>query len=284
MVEISSTQRLAYALVVSLVVHFFCFIPLQGKGGGEGGPLRYPGTLTVDVVDLSDFGAEGGVEAADLPPRLESPVALEAKPEPEPAPVVDDQPPRTVKSQNRHGKRSASPKVMPSLTREKSEGDLAKRGREKGAGDDGLPGKGGLGLIPGEPAPLELADPLSLPDHHGSRSGSRRPRSGRDNDGKEPSAPAAPVFRPAKCASCPPPSYPPLALERGLEGKVTLNVQVLNDGNVGDVYIEDGPGIPLLENTAIAAVKKWTFYPATENDQPITSKKRITIPFTLTPR
>ena len=63
-----------------------------------------------------------------------------------------------------------------------------------------------------------------------------------------------------------------------------LKIQVLPDGNVGDVYVESGPGYPILEEAAMSAAKNWTFLPALEEGEPVSSIKRVRIPFTLRPR
>jgi TonB family protein len=107
----------------------------------------------------------------------------------------------------------------------------------------------------------------------------------------EPAPPPVPARKPAgvpevplnppQCAHCPAPRYPALAQERGLEGEVVLKIEVLADGRVGDVYVVSSSGFPSLDDAALAAVKGWTFYPATRDNVPAPTSQQIRIPFAL---
>jgi TonB family protein len=55
------------------------------------------------------------------------------------------------------------------------------------------------------------------------------------------------------------PVYPPLALQARIQGVVTLNVSLAQDGTVREVRAVSGH--PLLINSAIDAVKQWAFGP-----------------------
>jgi TonB family protein len=55
------------------------------------------------------------------------------------------------------------------------------------------------------------------------------------------------------------PRYPPLAKAAGIGGSVRARVIVGADGNVADVYIEDGH--PMLAPSVVQAVKDWKFAP-----------------------
>jgi periplasmic protein TonB len=286
MMEMSPGRRLGYALVISLLIHFFVLAPLFGGGkGGRGGPRSYAGTLAVDLIDLTVSGAHAGVAPAEPEPAEAAPappVAVEETPVP-PAPVAEPEIPSPAVNLEKKARSHPPVKAMPSLSTESSEGGEAGPDRGPGTGKEGLTGQGGLGIFPAEPASATTSEPASPPD--AGAGGVRNPRVSRPgSETPAEGAAPAPVVALARCASCPPPPYPPLALERGLEGEIVLTVQVLDDGNVGDVYIEKSPGIPILETAAITAVKGWTFYPATEDGAPVASSKRVVIPFTLTPR
>jgi protein TonB len=79
-----------------------------------------------------------------------------------------------------------------------------------------------------------------------------------------------------------PPKYPDLARKAGIEGMVILQVQVLENGKVGDVQVlkslQAGPGG--CDESAIDAVKKYRFKPAEQNGQPVAVY--ITLPFNFT--
>jgi protein TonB len=78
----------------------------------------------------------------------------------------------------------------------------------------------------------------------------------------------------------PKPRYPRLARQRGWEGTVVLNVELLADGTVGDVTIAESSGYPLLDRLARDAVKSWRHEPAKRDGTPIT--QRVTQPFRWT--
>jgi len=59
-----------------------------------------------------------------------------------------------------------------------------------------------------------------------------------------------------------PPAYPALALRRGWEGRVLLEVQVDAAGAARSVRVLEGSGVPLLDATARKAVERWRFEPA----------------------
>ncbi|MDK1285964.1 energy transducer TonB [Pseudoalteromonas umbrosa] len=73
---------------------------------------------------------------------------------------------------------------------------------------------------------------------------------------------AVPLDRPAAI-------YPRLAAERGREGWVQLSYVVNERGEVESAVIEKSSGEPSFERSALNAVKKWQFKPATQNNKPI---------------
>ena len=127
------------------------------------------------------------------------------------------------------------------------------------------------------PAGLSQAEP-SGPEIALPRIGPSPPRRGTRNPGADN---PEPPLNPPQCALCPAPRYPALAQDRGLEGEVVLRIEVLADGRVGDVYVVTSSGFPLLDDAALAAVKSWTFYPATQNNLPAPASQQIRVPFVL---
>ncbi|MDR0533457.1 MAG: energy transducer TonB [Verrucomicrobiales bacterium] len=61
----------------------------------------------------------------------------------------------------------------------------------------------------------------------------------------------------------PPPSYPTSARERSQEGRVLLRVSIGVDGAVSGIKVQRTSGYPVLDDAALAAVRKWVFSPAT---------------------
>lgn len=60
----------------------------------------------------------------------------------------------------------------------------------------------------------------------------------------------------------PKPDYPAAAARQGWGGTVTLRVRVLADGHAESVTVKKSSGRKVLDESAIAAVQKWTFVPS----------------------
>ena len=58
------------------------------------------------------------------------------------------------------------------------------------------------------------------------------------------------------------PEYPPLARRRGLEGQTLLRIEVLTSGESGAIAVVSSSGHAVLDNAALAAVRRWKFVPA----------------------
>jgi protein TonB len=56
------------------------------------------------------------------------------------------------------------------------------------------------------------------------------------------------------------PIYPPMARAARIEGQVVLDAIVLDDGSVGEIKVLKSAN-PMLEQSAIAALKQWRFAP-----------------------
>jgi TonB family protein len=74
--------------------------------------------------------------------------------------------------------------------------------------------------------------------------------------------------------------YTEEARRRNIRGDVVLEIVVRSDGKVGDVRLLQGLGGG-LESRAIAAVKQWTFAPATRKGQPVDVLVEVAVEFTL---
>lgn len=79
----------------------------------------------------------------------------------------------------------------------------------------------------------------------------------------------------------PAPVYPTLARERGYEGTVILEVEVLSSGACGLVRILRSSGYDLLDETARQALARWRFKPAVRAGMPVTVWVEIPVTFRL---
>lgn len=64
-------------------------------------------------------------------------------------------------------------------------------------------------------------------------------------------------------------------------GKVLLKVEVIPNGRVGDVGVENSSDCAILDKSAIATVKKWRFIPARKEMVAIPCWVNIPIKFLL---
>lgn len=77
------------------------------------------------------------------------------------------------------------------------------------------------------------------------------------------------------------PRYPESARRQGIEGTALLRLQVLADGQVGEILIERSAGHQDLDDAAVEAVKRWRFEPARDGGQPIAMWVRLPVAFRL---
>ncbi len=64
--------------------------------------------------------------------------------------------------------------------------------------------------------------------------------------------------------------YPAAAREQGIEGQLVLRAQIGADGKVGTVEVVRSAGA-LIDEPAVAALKRWTFTPASKCGKPMES-------------
>ncbi len=79
----------------------------------------------------------------------------------------------------------------------------------------------------------------------------------------------------------PRPGYPAVAIRRGYEGSVLLNVHVLPNGEPKEVTISKSSGHKVLDNAALKAVKRWKFVPAQRGFKAVSSWVKVPIEFRL---
>ena len=76
-----------------------------------------------------------------------------------------------------------------------------------------------------------------------------------------------------------PPNYPLLARQMKVQGAVSLQALISRDGTIQELQIISGPSI--LATAAREAVKQWHFKPYLQNGQPVETRARITVNFTI---
>ena len=77
------------------------------------------------------------------------------------------------------------------------------------------------------------------------------------------------------------PSYPSSARRLGIQGTTLLRVQVLIDGRVGDVIVQQSAGHPDLDQAAADAVRRWRFEPARRGNDPVAMWVLLPVEFQL---
>lgn len=77
------------------------------------------------------------------------------------------------------------------------------------------------------------------------------------------------------------PSYPLVARRRGWEGTVTLQIQLDQDGRVGEVEVLESSGYEILDQEAEKTVRGWRYGPAYQNGNPIGCLIKVKITFVL---
>jgi protein TonB len=80
--------------------------------------------------------------------------------------------------------------------------------------------------------------------------------------GKNPGDVGKAGIRPPQILQKTDPPYPEQARRQGWEGRVVLRLEVLPSGVAGNIGIERSSGYPLLDETAVQAVRRWRFVPA----------------------
>jgi len=79
----------------------------------------------------------------------------------------------------------------------------------------------------------------------------------------------------------PPPDYPAFAQRQGWEGKVLLRVHVLASGKPDKVEIKQSSGRKTLDESALTAVRNWTFIPSKRGNAAIDGWATVPIEFKL---
>lgn len=173
---------------------------------------------------------------------------------------------------------SKQEEILPITTALSSEGNntSAKSGTGTGTGVSSLSGSGeGEGM--GGGAPWTSIGKGTGVERGGSGFGGSGKGSGTGRgSGRGGSAVASPKY-----GENPKPPYSLEARNKGWEGKVKLKVEVLPDGRVGEIELKESSGHEVLDQSALATVKKWRFIPARNGKVPISCWVIVPITFQL---
>lgn len=239
-----SATEVVVLVIVSLLVHVAIIWFLMK------GPRQLPVELTTS-------------QAAPPPPSVE--VDLTPPPEPEPeveVPVIDENsvkpPPKKIES-------TPAPAPKPTPVPKPRPTPKPKPEPPKPA-----------------PKPTPAPKPAPTPSTQPSTSSSTASpaATGRSNaDGH--SDKLTPATSGMRSLGNPPPQYPPLALQRRIEGTVGLRILVTPQGRAGQVQVTRSSGSSLLDNAAVNAVRNWKFKPARRGDTPISGWASQSIAFQL---
>ena len=71
------------------------------------------------------------------------------------------------------------------------------------------------------------------------------------------------------------PEYPESARDRGLEGAVRVEVEILADATIGRVRVVESSGVAAFDDAAVAAVRTWRFAAATLDGEAIATTLRL---------
>ncbi|MEM9494197.1 MAG: energy transducer TonB, partial [Myxococcota bacterium] len=77
------------------------------------------------------------------------------------------------------------------------------------------------------------------------------------------------------------PEYPAKARQRGVQGHVLLKIKVSERGDVERVKVVDAEPPGVFDMVAVAAIRQWTFDPATYKGEPVAISVQQRIPFRL---
>lgn len=78
------------------------------------------------------------------------------------------------------------------------------------------------------------------------------------------------------------PGYTAAAMDARIEGKVVLDVVVLDDGKVGEVTVKESLDKEYgLDTQAVEATKQWLFKPGTKDGKPVAVRVAMEMTFTL---
>lgn len=85
----------------------------------------------------------------------------------------------------------------------------------------------------------------------------------------------------ARSISSPKPRYPTEAIKRRQEGRVILNLEILENGAIGQAVLVKSSGMEILDQSALEAVSAWQYTAAIKDGQLVRQWVRVVIGFEL---
>lgn len=79
----------------------------------------------------------------------------------------------------------------------------------------------------------------------------------------------------------PPPDYPKAARRRGIEGEVTVLLEIGSDGTVAAAHVEVSSGSSLLDDSALQQLSKWKFEPSRRAGIAVRGSYRTVVAFAI---
>jgi protein TonB len=84
-----------------------------------------------------------------------------------------------------------------------------------------------------------------------------------------------------RASRSPEPEYPIADIRMGHEGTVWLSIEILPNGRVGQVRIDQTSGFARLDDSAVREARKWRMKPGTQDGIAISMWKRVPVTFQL---
>lgn len=78
-----------------------------------------------------------------------------------------------------------------------------------------------------------------------------------------------------------PPAYPRRAIDLGQEGEVLIRALVGPDGDSREIRLWRSSGVPLLDEAALRAVRRWAFEAARVDGRPVEAWVEVPVRFQL---
>lgn len=139
-----------------------------------------------------------------------------------------------------------------------------------------------------QPQPQSQPQPITKPAPQPQPTTAKQAQSQQPRPATQPiTVAAAPMAAPdvgPKPTSSPKPPYPLTAFKAKQEGRVVLELEVLEDGAVGQVRLAQSSAVESLDESALATVKKWKYSPAQKGGQIVKQWIRVSILFEVKAR
>ncbi len=247
--------------------------------------LMPPGPTTSASAPAAASGPSGAASASDTPPAAAPPAAAEVAPVPPPL-----LPPVPVALASSRPELKPEPKLKPKME-PKPKPKVEPRPKPTLAVKP--PPKPAAPVITPSTRPPKADSAAPILSAQGSMAGPSGMATGTNSGTAQAKAGAGAGFQGTASngdavgdnkptpAYQPKPTYPDFARRLGHEGRVVIRVQVLSSGAVGTASIERSSGYAVLDEAALATIKRWRFRPAQRAGQPVDATLNVPITFKL---